>query len=211
MILYANGDSHTYGFSVNPGSPNFVNILAKQINYKEVNHATPGASNDKILRTTLDWLKNNTPDFVVIGWATWEREEWVINNKYHQISSSGTNLVPDEYKQKYKEWVVKQDSDMCDTKSRAVHERIYQLHQDLSAKKIPHLFFNAFENFIGIRELIKDWNNCFVEPYTLKFGYYYYLKNNGFKTVDNSYHYSDDGHQAWANFLIEYIKKYKLL
>ena len=82
MILYANGDSHTYGFSVNPGSPNFVNILAKQINYKEVNHATPGASNDKILRTTLDWLKNNTPDFVVIGWATWEREEWVIDNKY---------------------------------------------------------------------------------------------------------------------------------
>jgi hypothetical protein len=150
MILYANGDSHTHGLSVNPGSPGFAKLLAKKLNYKEVNRAMPGASNDKILRTTLDWLERNTPDFLLIGWATWEREEWLIDNKYYQISASGTDIVPDEYKQKYKEWVVKQDSDVCDTKSRAMHERIYQLHQDLSAKKIPHLFFNAFE-LISIR------------------------------------------------------------
>ena len=101
MILYANGDSHTHGFSVNPGSPGFAKLLAKKLNYKEVSCATPGASNDKILRTTLDWLEHNTPDFLLIGWATWEREEWVIDNKYYQISASGTDIVPDEYKQKY--------------------------------------------------------------------------------------------------------------
>ena len=55
-----------------------------------------------------------------------------------------------------------------------------------------------------------NWNNRYIDPYNKDKSYYWYLKNNGFKS-DEWYHYKEDGHVEWAQLLINHIKENKLL
>jgi hypothetical protein len=55
-------------------------------NWKTVNIAKAGASNDAITRTTIDYLENNSVDFVCIQWTIFERIEVQIPfYKEHQV------------------------------------------------------------------------------------------------------------------------------
>ncbi len=55
-------------------------------NWKTVNIAKAGASNDSITRTTIDYLENNLVDFVCIQWTIFERIEVQIPfYKEHQV------------------------------------------------------------------------------------------------------------------------------
>jgi hypothetical protein len=92
-MIYANGDSHTSGVLVQP-QERFSNIVAKEFGKSVINHSKPGASNQRILRTTLDFLKSRTPDFVMIGWTTWEREEWYHQGRYYDVNSADA-ILPD--------------------------------------------------------------------------------------------------------------------
>ena len=203
-----NGDSHSAGAGV-PMYNSFAHIVAQKVNMRLENQSTSGASNQKIIRTTRNYLENNRPDFVLIGWSTWEREEWLHNNQYYQINSSGDAQLPLELQNHYKDWVTKQNSDTRDNKSQHWHQQIYQLHLELKEQNIQHLFFNCMYNFFKISKKL-EWNNNYVDPYDNESSYYWYLKNKNY-TADSWYHYGADGHSAWAEFLINYIKKYKLL
>jgi hypothetical protein len=47
------------------------------------------------------------------------------------------------------------------------HESIFQLHNDLIKNKMPHLFFNAVDNFTLIPEnQRKNWGISFINPYS---------------------------------------------
>ena len=103
MILYVNGDSHaagaeinnTYAFAdddpiihnnKNPHPENIVDsfgyLLAKKLDYDFVTDAQSGASNDRILRTTKEYLeKNNRNIFVLIGWSSFDRKTVIVNKK----------------------------------------------------------------------------------------------------------------------------------
>ena len=207
MILYVNGDSHSEAKGIDNKS--FAQLLAKHYNFTLQNQAQGGSSNDRILRTTKDFLKNNQPDLVVIGWSTWEREEWKYDNQYYDINSSGHNVLPTQLIEKYKQWVAQQTADTTDDKSRQLHEKIYNLHKVLEHRNIPHVFFNCMYNFFSIKQQY-NWNNCFVDPYINESSYFWYLKNRGFQP-DSWYHYNADGHCAWAEFLINYINSNKIL
>jgi hypothetical protein len=208
VILYANGDSHSYGAGVDP-KEKFVTLIAEKLNLSLINQAVVGSSNQKIIRTTQDYLKNNNPDFILIGWSTWEREEWFYNEKYYDVNSSGHDVLPKELQEKYKVWVTEQTSDTVDIKSQHWHQEIYKLHLELMEKNIPHVFFNCMYNFFHITEEL-DWGHNYIGPYDNKLSYYWYLKNQGY-IPDSWYHYGADGHSAWGKFLIEYIKKYDLI
>jgi hypothetical protein len=68
-IIFGNGCSFVQGSEVNnldlPSHPvesnpgRFTDVLAKYFNAEEVNIAAGGAGNDKIFRTTFDWVENN--------------------------------------------------------------------------------------------------------------------------------------------------------
>lgn len=200
MILYANGDSHTFGIGINPAQT-FCNIFATHMGYDLINHAKIGASNSRILRTTREFLSNTIPDFVMIGWTTWEREEWIHDGKFFDVNSAGHDALPYELQDRYKHWVANQTFELMNSLSEHWHDKIYQFHQELQAIKIPHIFFNCMYNFFNATE--RDWEGCYIYPYDTKKSYYWYLHDRGYIT-DEWYHFGPDGHKAWANVLIDH-------
>tara|TARA_R110000803_G_scaffold184001_1_gene246311 strand:+ start:312 stop:923 length:612 start_codon:yes stop_codon:yes gene_type:complete len=203
MLLYANGDSHT--------APDFgyVNIVAQKFDCDLINQAQLGSSNASILRRTREYLEHTTPNFIIIGWSTWEREEWYHNDRYYTVTASGTNSVPEELANKYKQWVTEQTSDRQSEKSVEWHEYIYSFHLELEQKNIRHLFFNCMYDFIRKNQTY-NWNSAYVDPYDRDQSFYWYLKNKGLRP-DEWYHYEADGHKVWAEFLIDYIRENKLI
>jgi|TARA_R110001632_G_C11197077_1_gene402782 hypothetical protein len=202
MLLYANGDSHTAPWS-------YVNIIGEELASKFVNQAQGGCSNAGIIRRTRNYLKHTTPDLVIIGWSTWEREEWKYKDQYYNVNSSGYDRLPDELQERYKQWVTKQTQKTLNKKSKYWHTEIYKLHQILERELIPHVFFNCMYNFFNARSHY-PWNNCYIGPYDNDLSYYHWLKAQG-ATADEGYHYKTDGHQMWAKRVINYIKENKLL
>ena len=202
MLLYANGDSHTAPWS-------YVDILGEELAFEFVNQAQGGCSNASIIRRTREYIKHTIPDLVIIGWSTWEREEWEYKNQYYNVNSSGHDQLPDELQKQYKQWVTKQTQKTLNKKSKYWHTEIYKLHQLLERESIPHVFFNCMYNFFNARYHY-PWNNCYIGPYENDLSYYHWLKAQG-ATADEWYHYKTDGHQLWAKRIIEYIKENKIL
>ena len=237
MILYINGDSHGAGAeTANPYSfandsdrhfntphrhghrhnlPNsFGAVAAKNLGWDWINQSESGGSNDRIIRTTEIFLEtSNIQDlFILIGWTTWEREEWLHNDIYYQVNASGCDQVPPELQNKYKQWVINQDDTERERKMLLWHERIYQFHLSLRSRGIRHLFFNTYTDFapIGQNQItsnhqnpgLHNWHNSYIDPYNRNLTYYYWLQNLGYKTVaDGNYHYGIDAHAKWAEYL----------
>ena len=62
MLLYTIGDSFTYGVELDkPEKQAWPRLVADRLGYKLVNLAKPGASNDYIIRTTVEFLETRTP------------------------------------------------------------------------------------------------------------------------------------------------------
>jgi hypothetical protein len=240
MILYVNGDSHSAGAeAVNhhcfaeddsklwpmgrrPHPDNLAvsygQKLADKLCATLECQAESAGSNDRIIRTTLEYLAEHNPDLIVIGWSTWEREEWLHDGIYYQVTASGTDSVPKELQQRYKQWVIEQDYVSRQQKLLSWHDKIYQFHLSLNDRGIKHLFFNTYSNFSVIRtkQIMtnvqqitpdeSDWGQSYIDPYSENLTYYFWLKNLGFKTVnENSYHYGADAHSKWADFLYGHL------
>lgn len=231
MILYANGDSHAAGaeasipcaFAEDAGYPelgrrphpanlevSWGNQLSKKLQCEFVCDAESAASNYRIERTTRAWLDQLPPwqsAFVVIGWSTWEREEWPYNNEYLQVGSSGLDHVPDELTTRYKEFVVGVN---WTERQQFWHNRIWKLHCDLDTKKIPHVFFNCNNKFDRIAQK-KSWGTSYIEPYG-PITYDSALRESGFSTVNpQSWHFGQDAHCFWAEFMLQYAIQHSLI
>lgn len=216
MILYVNGDSNSAGFEVVDPDYAWPTVLAKAMGFDLINQAAPGASNDRIMRTTQEYLAQNPcPDFLILGWSTWEREEWNVNDKYIDITASGKDSVPEHLIFDYQRWVIRQkDGKIRIEKCRRWHEKIHALHKDLMQKNIAHCFFNAFSPFIceasWDKNLRLDWNDCFIEPYTTGGSYFEKLCSMGHQPTPG-YHHTDAGQRAWAEFMLDWIIQSHLL
>ena len=212
MILYVNGDSHSAGHDAGGINASYGFHLSTFLKLQFRCDATAGCSNKTILRTTEQYLRNNKPDFVIIGWTTWEREEWTHNNQCVYVTSSGLDSVPEELQTRYKHWVI--DSvkpEIQKQKELRWHKRIYDFHCQLLDKKLPHLFFNCYSYFHHVKywNLPKyDWHDYYINPYEQNFTYYYWLENKGFKPSNPKfYHYGPDAHRAWAEFLLPPVSR----
>jgi hypothetical protein len=234
MILYVNGDSHTAAAeAVNPHAfaeddGNLVHLgrlphpdnlavswgkqLSTLLKMAFFCGAESAASNNRIIRTTKEYVNNYTQDvtniFVIIGWSTWEREEWVIDDVYYQINTSGSDIVPEDYVGKYKEYVTNVN---WRHKTNQAHKDIIELHKWLEDKNIKHIFFNGNNTFDQIQTKF-DFGTTYIEPYNKNFSYNEYLTGEGMlPVVFNSYHFGADGHSLWAKYLLKYIIKNNLI
>ena len=209
MILYVNGDSHSQGMGVHLHE-SYPVIVAKEFGLDIVNEAQTGASNARILRTSKEYLASQqTPDLVIIGWSTWEREEWQYENTYFNVNSSGHDPLPKILEHSYKKWVIEQTPEILNKKSLHWHKEIFQFHKELLQKNIKHVFFNCMYNFFQIKDKL-DWDINFIGPYDNDSSYYWWLTQQGYES-DKWYHFRASGHQAWGDRLISYIKEHKLL
>ncbi len=237
MILYVNGDSHSagaeavnsYAFAMEdykyyhlgrvPHPENlkvsYGQIIADNLGYQLVCDAESGASNTRILRTTYSYLENNIPDLIIIGWASWERAEWMFGDEIYQFSAGlNTSGLPEHVLEVYKTWIV--DRQRPEIYCKYWQQRIWQLHQDLLSKQIPHLFFNTFSNLLTLKEGAipcgsevekLDWQSCYVDPYNQNNTFFSWLAEQGQKTVrSDSFHYGADAHKLWAEHLTKILK-----
>lgn len=231
MILYANGCSHTAAaeavveaaFAVDDGRagidrrPHPLNLaaswcthLAQDLGMTLYCDAESAASNERIVRTTREWIANN-PDqlhrvFMVIQWTTWEREEWFHKGTWYQVNSSGVDWVPAELQQRYKQFVIDVN---WSKKSWEWHEKIWALHTELQDLKIPHLFYNSFSTFYGMIDE-KVWGTNYLEPYSDRHSYNTILLQNG-HVPTKWYHFDAKGHCFWAKYVLQYIKQHNLV
>lgn len=233
MILYINGDSHSAGAeAVNSaafandtgkhwGTPHrhghvdnlrgcFGAVLANEVVADWINGSESASSNDRIIRTTENFLETSSINDLVllIGWSTWERTEWLHNNVYYQINSSGRDSVPADLVDSYKKWIVDTCSNFADNELKW-HQIIWDWHCSLNKRNIRHLFFNTYSCFSHIRQNNLphyDWEDAYINPYAEESTYYNWLKSQGFHTVSpESYHYGADAHTAWGKHLVHYL------
>lgn len=234
MILYVNGDSHSAGAEAvvphafaeddpaffylgrSPHPENLAVSWGKQLSLSLRAglrcDAESASSNTRIIRTTRDWLSGagqEHPDqLVVIQWSTWEREEWLHDGKYYQVGSSGIDHVPDALQKKYRDYVVGTD---WKEKTRQCHEEIWQLHQELTAQGIRHVFFNGNNDFSKIPNQL-DWGADYIGPYDPNQTYDAIIRSKGIQTVmPGSWHFGRDGHGYFHRFILDYIIKNKFV
>jgi hypothetical protein len=223
MILYVNGDSHSAGAeAVNAycfaNDDPFYHALGRiphpdneRVSYgcNIANElfallycdAESASSNARIIRTTREYLRHNKPDAIIIGWSTWEREEWLHNGIYWQVNAGGAGHDwPDAVKDQYKNYITNLDWESAEQQA---HKDIYELHTELSDLKIPHLFFNTYSYF---KQPITDWCDNYLDPYSPDLTYYKWLTDQGFES-NSSYHFRADAHRKWAEFLFPHLTK----
>jgi hypothetical protein len=78
MNILACGDSFTFGLELEDLAQSWPHVLASKCPSTITNLAEPGASNDRIVRKTLDYLVNTSnprPDLVVVAWTLAGRME----------------------------------------------------------------------------------------------------------------------------------------
>jgi len=228
MMLYVNGDSHTAGAeAVNvhafaeddpalfylgraPHPENLAvswgKVLSLALRSGFRCDAESASSNTRIVRTTREWLAGNGanhPDqLVVIQWSTWEREEWLYNDVYYQVGASGTDSVPAEAAERYRNYIVGTD---WKQKTHEAHNEIWQFHNELKDQNIRHIFFNGNNDFSSIKDQ-KDWGLNYIDPYDPTQTYTAIIQSTGIETVmPNSWHFGRDGHSSFARFILNYI------
>ena len=229
MILYINGCSHSaaaeaavpYAWSCDDGNrwgtgtePHPANLavsygkhLADALGAELVCQASSGGSNDRVIRTTQDWIRlnpNKLADTVMIlQWTTWEREEWLHDGTWYQVNASGADTVPAALAERYKNYIV--DIDWT-VKTNDAHNKIWNMHLYLKELGIKHLFFSGHSTFSDIQNQ-QDWGISYVFPYSREHSYHNWLKNNGGVYANAaSYHFDANSHRLWANYMLQYIK-----
>lgn len=235
-ILYVNGDSHTAAAeAVNPHAfaeddPSLIylkrlphpdnlsvswgKILADTVKATFKCDAESAASNARIMRTTRQWLSNlqipKKQVLAIIQWSTWERQEWLIDGTWYQITASGTDDVPESHRQQYKEFVAGVDWHEV---TQQAHETIWAFHEELADLGVRHIFFNGNSHFGNIpKGARRDWAQSFIDPYDPKMTYNQWLLDHGHNTVSpKSYHFGREAHAAWARFMLQYIIQHNMV
>jgi ABC-type nitrate/sulfonate/bicarbonate transport system substrate-binding protein len=186
--------------------------IADSLGAELICEASSGGSNDRVIRTTTEWIKNN-PDklddtFIILQWTTWEREEWFYQDRYWQVNASGIDTVPAALEERYKNYVINVDWAI---KTLQAHDKIWNMHLYLKELKIKHLFFSGHSTFSDVQNKY-NWGKNYIGPYDISQTYNSVLINNGFKMVNPAtYHFRADAHCFWAEYLLQYINENALL
>jgi len=234
MILYVNGCSHSaaaeaavaHAWACDDGDlwetgtePHPANLavsygktIADTIGADLICQASSGGSNDRVVRTTTEWINRNqdllADTFVILQWTTWEREEWLHDGTWYQVNASGADTVPAELAERYKNYIV--DVDWA-AKSTHALDKIWNVHLYLQNLGIKHLFFSGHSTFSDIQDQ-HDWGKCYMYPYIREESYHNWLINNGGAYANaKSYHFDAKSHRLWAKHVLKYIKDNQLL
>ena len=140
MRLYTVGDSFTYGQELsNPSEQSWPHVLGKMLGYTVDNHARPGASNDYIVRQTVEYLEQNQPDLVIIGWTIEDRIE--ISGK-----TANPRHNPTLYKLWNEDWAMAKLQAQIITLDKYVLRDIPHYH---CATWIDDFYFKGMNNYLG--------------------------------------------------------------
>jgi hypothetical protein len=223
MRYFAMGDSNMIGANTvpdhrnyGPDPDNFFNIVANQFGFTFDCYAKNGASNNHIIRMTEQWIESTPgPKFVFVGWSTWEREEHQVDNVYYDIDAWTINNVVDypselQFHAQQLKQKIDADKNYMSSSSQKWAQRIQHFANSLDQRGIKYLFWNAY---MSLQDPVLEFDHRYVLPYNDCFNQFWYLKRvrNHHPLVHDPYHFDSQGHGMWAEFLIQYIKDWKIL
>jgi len=238
LYLIANGCSHTSGAEIeylkqdSCYSKAWPQHLANKLNLESINLARAGASNKRIVRTTLEhigtlFLKGVKPKqlFVIILWPGPYRTE-IYKEAFLQNSiwqgwlpmcpnndASYKKIYPRDVYNYYKAWIT-----TLDAKSVNIdyYNYVILLQSYLKSFKIKYLFWRASSTTLdknNISLAIQIDRKYFPCAHDDTLDYLSMLKHSGFEfsvNSANSTHHGEDGHIFFANYLHKYIKENSL-
>jgi hypothetical protein len=151
MIL-ANGCSFTEGYDLPSLDLAWPHCLGKLTNLPVTNIAIGGGSNDRIFRTLKESLVESSPDLVVVGWTSNDR-----NELFHQdgiyVRATPTHCLPEcedkaiDVSALHQNWVKFNFNQWINYRNWIYN--VLFLQDYLTKSKIPFLFFTAFgDNYI---------------------------------------------------------------
>lgn len=152
-ILLANGCSHVGG---SESDMSFVEYLADKLGMEPVNLAEPGGSNDRIVRTTMEYCAEHKDDigYVIVGWTTAERFEHIWKR---QVNLYGMHRISghDEQLQKLYDYMMLYCYDDGTTTffARKRVSQILSLQYFLKAQGLDYLFFDAWSKTTSIDQV----------------------------------------------------------
>lgn len=224
MILYVNGDEYSsaakavndYSFANDDFTkvalgkkPHPDNLavswgmqLSKIVKLAMINESESYCSNDRIMRTTREFIKkiptlDSKLTVLAIGWTIWDREEWFDDetHEYVQVSTDGKSVVPDKWKKRYKEYIAK--SDMAE-KMKYWHKEIWELHHYLKNIEIPHIFFSSCYPFSNTVVDIFEWESQYLDPYYMSFTNYVKMEKQSLTPVEHNIKV----HNLWSHLML---------
>lgn len=206
------GDSFTYGEELTDTSQAWPYKLGNLCNADVTNLGTPAASNDKIIRLTLDHLcRGRTIDLVVIAWTSPGRTELADDTGYYDIwpGYPGNLFVQDGsiWRQEILEYTNKYHS------SKALHlkyiHQIILLQSYFECQNIKYVMMDVLQN-----EYYKKRNFHGIEQYYHQINIKNFLGFNNSGMIEwakgckkGQYgHFLEDGHTIVANKVYEHIR-----
>lgn len=245
MILLANGCSHTAGAELDIKNTDFCyekawpKHLAYLMNKHSINLARSGSSNDRILRTTIEWLSKYLTSgkkvehlFVVIMWSGAHRTEIATDNKYDEAYFHNgwmplvvgndemykKNLTSVQYLY-YKSWTTLNCIRYSYTNFLL---NVISLQSFLKTHKIKYFFWNSSTSVRYYPEELTTFYNLIDVnrfPYVKNEDYNFseLANKHDYKLSDISAngefksHYDEESQIHWANYMYEQITSRKLL
>jgi hypothetical protein len=216
---------------------NWAGKLQKNLSVPNlINHALGAASNRRILRTTIKYLRETDIEqlrktFVVIGWTVSARNElyierpggaaWQVFNPTQQFSTTYDRRIftteedlarLDDFQKFHTAYVYNDYSGVFD-----YFQCTYLLSNLLENLQVPYLFFNALPPWWAAGQ---DQTQCDIlaefprelEWHTSHPNVLHYNDNMYGFIADNNFklgkylHPLSDGHAAWGDYLTEVIK-----
>lgn len=239
MIIIANGCSHTAGAEIEEPLQGecyekaWPKKLADSLTFKHVNLAISGASDDRVVRTTIEYISklkkspkfNPNKVFVAISWPglyrtelyrTAENEDGFWDNGWMPIVVGNEETYQAQCSQSafafYKTWVMRQNNHQASIK---FYSNVLLLQNILISNRIKYLFWNSSMtvpcNYIQYLNEIN--HKRFPHILEKEKSYTEMLESNGFRHSPFAKwgHYGEDSHKWFADFLKSYITKNKLL
>ena len=239
--LYANGCSWTAGNGLHEDKNitegkrleeyAWPHVLGNKFGLSVINNAEGAGSNQRVLRTTTDFVKSLTEEqrketLVVIGWSTPERGEiylsdehvefpgWYKFNAAQKFSDQfhPSAIIPkdyvkkiDDYQRMYVEYVHSQHANLVN-----YFQQKYLLSNLLENLEIKYCFFNSLPGiWVPEPELMKFYNEQLASISTpnmvLSTEMHHYLREKQIK-LSSCIHPMIDGHRVWAEYLETFIK-----
>jgi hypothetical protein len=238
--LVVNGCSHAAGSDIDPldvepsgwsAHRAFGKHLADSLGWDYVNIAMPGGSNERIVRTTIEWVgqasrdPSQPPPFVLVMWTGHARFEVYDDRRCCWLNlCPGIEATPyfDDYSfelQRYFRYHVLVRTTRTETATRFWLD-VVLLQSYLEAKGIDYLFCNGYQsldNGADFEVFARQLNRRrYYEPFDNSRSFWWQLKHDGYRVrvppdgvVPRGFqgHYGEDGHRRWADRMLEVLEQ----
>jgi len=226
LSLFVNGDSHTarvYGSE----ALSATQLLAQRYQCGYHNIALPGGSNQRIIRTTIESLKDLDPKstLIVIGWSSFERTEWFFQDQWHQICGDAQYAVDKQLQELWHQHIESwwhDDNHECWRRQADQHHAIWVFHRLLHDLGYEFLFYQGCKTFFfdGCPQQDQPFrlpwipNTWVHDPYVqisqdnerVIESFSHYVESLGYQHTDDRAHFGADAHEAWANYLDAWVQ-----